>query len=59
MFTRILTEFERRKIKSYLKADGEKDANIRQMIMRYRHDKQRILEDLKLLDQLLAAYEKH
>lgn len=59
MFTRILTEFERRKIRSYLKADGEKEVNIRQMIMRYRRDKQRIDDDLKLLDQLLAAYEKH
>ena len=57
--TRILTEFECRKIRSYLKADGEKNVNIRQMIMRYRHDKQRILDDLKLLNQLLVAYEKH
>ena len=59
MFTRILTEFERRKIRGYLKTDGEKNVNIRQMVMRYRHDKQRILDDLKLLNQLLAAYEKH
>ncbi|MGB9023883.1 MAG: hypothetical protein WCC94_10685 [Candidatus Bathyarchaeia archaeon] len=49
---------ERRRIRSYLKADGEKEVNMRQMIMRYRRDKQRILDDLKLLDQLLAAYEK-
>ena len=59
MLTRILTEFECRKIRSYLKADGEKNVNIRQTVMRYRHDKQRILDDLKLLDQLLAGYEKH
>jgi hypothetical protein len=31
----------------------------RVLIMRYRRDKQRILDDLKLLDQLLAGYEKH
>ena len=59
MFTRVLTDLERRQIRAYLKADGAKQTNIRMIVMRYRRDKQRILDDLKLLDQLLAAYEKH
>jgi len=54
-----LTEVERRQSRAYIKADGRKNVNVRMIIMRYRRDKQRILDDLKLLDQLLAAYEKH
>jgi hypothetical protein len=58
MFTRILTELERKEAKAYIKADGAKVTNIRVMIMRYKRDKRQILDDLKLLDQLLATYEK-
>ena len=57
MFTRILTELERRQARAYIKADGKKSGSIRVMIMRYRRDRQRILDDLKLLDQLLGTYE--
>ena len=59
MFTRILTETERRQARAYVKVHGKKNVNVRMSIMRYRRDKQRILDDLKLLDQLLAVYEKH
>jgi hypothetical protein len=58
MYTRILTDLERKRIRGYLKADGERDVNIRQLVMRYRRDKQQIANDLKLLGELLTAYEK-
>jgi hypothetical protein len=57
MFTRILTAVEKRRIQKYLKADGEKDVNIRQLIMRCRRHIPQIKEDLELLERLLAAYE--
>lgn len=57
--TRILTDLERKRIRRYLKADGEKDVNIRQLVMRYRKDKEKIRDDLALLDQLLKNYERH
>jgi hypothetical protein len=56
MFTRILTDLERKRIKSYLKADGEKDVNIRQLIMRSRRHIPTIRSDLDLLEKLLATY---
>ena len=59
MFTRILTELERKQARDYIKKDGAKATIIRMMVMRYRRDRQRILDDLTLLDQLLAAYETH
>jgi hypothetical protein len=58
MFTRIPTDFERKQTRACLKTDGAKETIIRMLVMRYRRDKQRILDDLKLLDQLLAAYQK-
>jgi hypothetical protein len=56
MFSRILTDIERKRIKSYLKADGEKDVNIRQLIMRSRRHVPTIKADLELLEKLLATY---
>jgi hypothetical protein len=57
--TCILTDLERKRIRRYLKADGEKDVNIRQLVMRHRKDKEKIRDDLALLDQLLKNYERH
>ncbi len=56
MFSRILTDIERKRIKSYLKADGEKDVNIRQLIMRSRRHLPTIQSDLELLEKLLKTY---
>ena len=53
-----LTDVERRRISRYLKADGEKDVNIRQLIMRTRRHLPQIEADLELLRKLIAAYER-
>ena len=58
MFTRILTDLERRRINSYLRQDGEKQAPIRKIANRARNYTPRIREDLALLEKLLATYEK-
>jgi hypothetical protein len=58
MFTRILTDLERKRIKSYLKQDGEKDVNIRQLVMRYKRDLPTIQSDMDLLERLLATYSR-
>ena len=57
MFSRILTVVERQRIRKYLKADGKKDVNIRQLIMRSRRHMPQIKEDLEILEKLLAVYE--
>lgn len=55
----ILTVLERRRIEKYLKANnGEKDVNIRQLILGYRRTMTKLKDDLVLLDKLLAAYGK-
>ena len=59
MFTRILTDVERKRIQKYLKADGEKDVNIRQLAMRCRRHMPQIRADQELLEKLLAAYERN
>ena len=58
MFSRLLTDIERRRIQRYLKADGEKDVNIRQLIMRSRRHLPQIKADLELLEKLLATYQR-
>ena len=55
----ILTSLERKRIEKYLKADGEKDVNIRQLVRGYRLHNARLKEDLALLEKMLAHYEKH
>lgn len=59
MFSRILTEIERKRIKTYLKQDGERDVNIRQLVMRSRRQLSTIKSDLELLERLVAAYDSH
>jgi len=58
MFTRILTDLERKRIYSYLKADGEKDINIRQLTMRCRRHLSQIKKDVEVLERLMRTYEK-
>jgi hypothetical protein len=59
MFSRILTEIERKRIKTYLKQDGERDVNIRQLVMRSRRHLPTIKQDLDLLERLVQAYDSH
>ena len=56
MFTRILTELERRRIQSYLKQDGEKKSAIRTIATRAKQHMPTIRSDLELLEKLLRAY---
>jgi len=58
MFTRILTDLERRRIDAYLKADGEKDAPMRKIANRARNYLPQIKRDVELLEHLMKTYEK-
>jgi hypothetical protein len=59
MFTRILTEPERKAIGKYLKADGKKEVQVRKAVYRARRYLPQIKADLDLLEKLVAAYESH
>jgi len=59
LYTRVLTDVERRKIRSYLKANGERDSMIRSLVSRARSCKPQIHADMELLDELIARYEKN
>ena len=56
MFTRILTEVERRHIKAYLKQDGEKEIQVRKVVYGARRHLPAIRSDLELLEKLLGTY---
>ncbi len=56
MFTRVLTDVERRRIKSYLKADGEKETPVRMIAYRAKRYMPIIRSDLDLLEKLLRTY---
>jgi len=56
MFTRILTEVERKHIRAYLKQDGEKKVEIRKLVSGARKHLPTIRSDLELLEKLLATY---
>ena len=58
MFTRILTDLERKRIKSYLKQDGEKEVPVRNIASRAKKFMPAIRRDLDLLDRLLTTYQK-
>jgi len=59
MFQRILTDLERKRIRAYLKADGERTEAIQNVVSRMRRYGPRIKEDLELLEQLVSVYESH
>lgn len=59
MFTRILTEKERKRIQAYLRADGERTSAIRTILTRGRQFLPKIEADLALVKELLAAYERN
>jgi len=58
MFSRILTALERKRIEAYIKADGEKDVNIRQLALWCRRFLPQIKKDIELLERLMKTYEK-
>jgi hypothetical protein len=57
MYTRVLTDLERRRINEFLKQDGTRDVVIRSLISRSRRHVGRIEADLLLLRQLGRRYE--
>ena len=59
MFTRVLTVLERRRIKTYLKQDGEREAAIRKIVNRGKVYLPQIEQDLQLLKELLEAYARN
>ena len=58
MFTRILTDVERKHVTKYLRADGEKEIRVRKVAYGARKHLPRIQKDLALLKQLLDTYER-
>lgn len=56
MFSRILTDAERKRIRSYLKQDGKKEVLIRQLVSRAKRQVPTIRSDLELLEKLLQVY---
>ena len=59
MNPKILTDLECKKIKAYLKDDGEKDVYIRQLVFRGKRFLPHIKQDLELLERLVQVYESH
>ena len=58
LFTRILTDLERRQAKAYLKQDGERTLNIKILALRARKHLPMIRSDLALLEKLMETYER-
>lgn len=58
MFSRLLTDLERRQAKAYLKQDGERTLNIQVLVTRARKYMPQIRSDLELLEKVLAVYER-
>jgi len=58
MFTRILTDLERKRVRAYLEADGERESVIRALASRARRHAPQIKKDIELLERLMKTYEK-
>jgi hypothetical protein len=58
MFTRILTDIERKHITNYLRHDGEKQIYIRKIVYGARKNLPSIRADLGLIEKLLTTYEQ-
>jgi len=54
----VLSELERRRIRAFLRADGERTSAIRGLATRCKQNLARIEEDLTLMKQLLERYGK-
>jgi hypothetical protein len=59
MFTRILTDLERKRVRAYLKQDGERGQAIRTIVSRGNRHLPEIESDLALVKELLTAYERN
>ncbi|MCJ7505583.1 hypothetical protein MUP05_03805 [Candidatus Bathyarchaeota archaeon] len=59
MFTRILTEKERRHMRAFIKADGEKATFMTVLATRCRKHVPQIRKDLALIEEFMTHYEPH
>ena len=59
MFTRILTDLERRQAKAYIKQDGQRTLNIKILALRARKHLPLIRSDLDLLEKLVDTYQRN
>jgi len=57
VFTRILTDFEKKQARTYLKQNGKKTVNVQVLVSRARKHLPTIQSDLELLERLLRRYE--
>jgi len=57
LFTRILTDVERKKIEVWLKRNGEREVAVRKIAYLGKRDLPQIKSDLALLEKFLIAYE--
>jgi hypothetical protein len=57
LFTRILTENERKSIQKYLRYDGRKEVTVRKVVYGARKHLPTIKADLELLEKLIGTYE--
>jgi len=57
MFTRVLTDLERRQTKDFLKHNGAKTPNVQVIVSRARKYLPKINADVQLLERLIQAYE--
>jgi len=56
MITTILSELERKRMRTFIKADGEKLSGVRGLATRCHQRRQQIVEDLALIDEFLKHY---
>ena len=56
--TSILSELERRRIRAFLKADGEKVSSVRGLATRLRQNLAGLEGDLKLIREFLQHYDQ-
>ena len=58
MFTHLLTDLERKRIRAFIKADGEKVSAMRGLATRSRQYLPEIEEDLAFIREFLQHYEQ-
>jgi hypothetical protein len=57
MFTRVLTDLERRQARDFLKYNGAKTPNLQVLVSRARKYLPNIDADIQLLERLIQAYD--
>lgn len=58
MFTRILTDVERKYVLKYIQKDGKKVIQVRKVVSGAKKHLPKIKEDLQLLERLLDVYSR-